>query len=217
MARSVHGIHSGGVSSSQRRRPASRSSRAKPDIRKKDSLASEMLPRVSKKITPTSQSRQFAGTAPRYCAAALRGRASPLRSADGHPCGNEISVSAQERGIAFTERTRRATVDLEKAERRLSLGAKDWHVRHGLHAVLDQERRIAEPRLVAISGDTIGWPVFRAWPSDVLSDAFVVTSPTTPGFQPTPARTTRVSPSGSNSMTFARSVPRACPTNGRPQ
>ena len=51
--RKVCGIHSGGVSSSQRSRPASRSSRAKPDMRRKAALASVIRPSVSKKITPT--------------------------------------------------------------------------------------------------------------------------------------------------------------------
>ena len=44
----------------------------------------------------------------------------------------------------------------------------------------------------AMSEEIIGSPVFRAWASDVRSDILVVTSPTTPGFQPTPARTNRV-------------------------
>jgi hypothetical protein len=35
-------------------------------------------------------------------------------------------------------------------------------------------------------GEIIGPPVFRAWPSDVLSEALLVALPTIPGFQPTP-------------------------------
>jgi len=53
MPRRVCGIHSGGVSSSQRSRPASTSSRAKPDMRRKAALASVIRPAKSKKITPT--------------------------------------------------------------------------------------------------------------------------------------------------------------------
>ena len=40
----------------------------------------------------------------------------------------------------------------------------------------------------------------------------MVTLPTTPGFQPTPARTSRVCPSSCSSTILARSVPNASPT-----
>ncbi len=64
-----------------------------------------------------------------------------------------------------------------------------------------------------MSGEITGSPVVRAWPSDEPSATFSLTWPTTPGFQPTPARTRRVSPASCSSTTLAKSVPSASPAH----
>src|SRR5829696_4076184 len=55
-------------------------------------------------------------------------------------------------------------------------------------------------------------PSFSVRPSGEPSSAEMTTSLTTPGRQPTPARTSMLFPSGSSSTTFARSVLSASPT-----
>ena len=86
---------------------------------------------------------------PRLAVAQVPGRAQAV-----HRGRDEVGVGAEEGGVAVREPARLAAVDLQEAERRLALRADDDDVGHRLDPVLDQEGRVAEPRLLRdVGGD----------------------------------------------------------------
>ena len=72
---------------------------------------------------------------------------------------------------------------------------------------------ISKRSSLSVSSVITGWLVSKAWPAGEPSCAGISACPTTPGFQLTPARTSKLSPLARSSSTFTSSTSMASETS----